>query len=139
MFLLDTNVISELRKAEFGKAHASVAAWADSVDADALFLSVITIMELETGVLLMARKDPRTGQVLQRWLDVVLHEFKYRILPFSLDASRHCARLHVPHRRAGLDAFIAATAQVYGMTVVTRNTKDFVPTGITLLNPWEFC
>jgi len=137
MFLLDTNVISELRKAEFGRAHPHVTAWADSVDADELFLSVMTVMELETGVLLTERKDPKTGRILRGWLEVVLREFKQRIVPFTLEASRYCARLHVPNRRANLDAFIAATASIHGMTVVTRNTKDFEPTGGKLLNPWD--
>jgi len=138
MFLLDTNVISELRKAEFGRAHPHVTAWADSVDADELFLSVMTVMELETGVLLTERKDPKTGRILRGWLKVVLREFKQRIVPFTLEASCYCARLHVPNRRTNLDAFIAATASIHGMTVVTRNTKDFEPTGVKLLNPWVF-
>jgi len=136
--VLHTNVISELRKAEFGRAHPHVTAWADSVDADELFLSVMTVMELETGVLLTERKDPKTGRILRGWLEVVLREFKQRIVPFALETSRYCARLHVPNRRTNLDAFIAATASIHGMTVVTRNTKDFEPTGVKLLNPWVF-
>jgi len=137
MFLLDTNVISELRKVEFGKADPHVARWAARVDADELFLSVITVMELETGVLQIERKDRQAGQILRGWLDVVLREFKNRILPFKLEDAIYCARLHVPNRRAKMDAFICATAKIHEMTVVSRNTKDFERTGVKLLNPWQ--
>jgi len=83
MYLLDSNVISELRKVEFGRADANVARWAASVDADDLFLSVITAMELETGVLQLERKDPRAGSVLRQWLGIILHEFKHTGFPFG--------------------------------------------------------
>jgi len=137
MFLLDTNVISELRKVEFGKADPNVARWATCVDADELFLSVMTVMELETGVLQLERKDQQAGRVLRGWLNVVLHEFKNRILPFNLEDATCCARLHIPDRRAKINAFICATAKIHAMTVVTRNTKDFTHAGVSLLNPWN--
>jgi len=136
MYLLDTNVISELRKVEFGKANPNVTAWAASVDADELFLSVITAMELETGVLQLERKDPSSGRILRGWLDRVLREFKNRMLPFNLEDALCCARLHVPDRRAKMDAFLCATAKIHGMIVVTRNTKDFEHADVSLLNPW---
>ena len=138
MFVLDTNVVSELRKVRLGKADAGVARWADSVNADALYLSAITVLELETGVLLMERRDPKQGATLRAWLDnAVLPEFAGRVLPIDTAVAQRCARLHVPNPRAERDALIAATAQVHGMTIVTRNTADFEPTGVALLNPWN--
>jgi predicted nucleic acid-binding protein len=138
MFVLDTNVVSELRKVRFGKADANVAAWAQGVDAAALFVSAITILELELGVLLIERKDAVQGAMLRAWLDLrVLPEFAGRTLPVDGAVAQRCARLHVPDKRGERDALIAATALVHGMTLVTRNLADFRPTGVNLLNPWE--
>ncbi|SHH93557.1 hypothetical protein SAMN04488135_10685 [Pollutimonas bauzanensis] len=138
MFLLDTNVVSELRKIRLGKADPGVEQWADSVDAGSLNISAITILELEIGILQLERKDPRQGTVLRTWLDtLVLPEFDGRIFPVDTAVAQRCARLHVPDPRAERDAFIAATALVHGMTVVTRNVADFAPTGVALLNPWN--
>ena len=138
MFVLDTNVVSELRKVRFGKADANVAAWAQGVDAAALFVSAITILELELGVLLIERKDAVQGAMLRAWLDLqVLSEFAGRTLPVDSAVAQRCARLHVPDKRGERDALIAATALVHGMTLVTRNLADFRPTGVNLLNPWE--
>ncbi|MGP1614239.1 MAG: type II toxin-antitoxin system VapC family toxin [Pollutimonas bauzanensis] len=138
MFLLDTNVVSELRKIRLGKADPGVEQWADSVDAGSLNISAITILELEIGILQLERKDPRQGTVLRTWLDtLVLPEFDGRIFPVDAAVAQRCARLHVPDPRAERDAFIAATALVHGMTVVTRNVADFAPTGVALLNPWN--
>ena len=138
MFLLDTNVISELRKAKSGKADNNVVAWANSVSAARLFISVITILELETGVLLLERRDPDQGAVLRSWLSAhVLPAFFGRILAVDTAVAQRCARLHVPDPRSDRDAIIAATALVHGMTVVTRNTDDFELTGVEVLNPWE--
>ena len=138
MFVLDTNVVSELRKVRFGKANANVAAWAQGVDAAALFVSAITILELELGVLLIERKDAVQGAMLRAWLDLqVLPEFAGRTLPVDGAVAQRCARLHVPDKRGERDALIAATALVHGMTLVTRNLADFRPTGVNLLNPWE--
>lgn len=140
MYLLDTNVVSELRKIRLGKADAHVAAWADSVDADDLYLSVITLQELEIGVLLAERRDPSQGAVFREWLDAhVLPAFNGRILAVDIAVAQRCARLHVPDPRPIRDALIAATALVHGMTVVTRNTSDFVPTGVAIHNPWVAC
>jgi hypothetical protein len=137
MFLLDTNVVSELRKIRLGKADAYVAAWADSVDATDLYLSVITVQELETGVLLAERRDPVQGAVLRAWLnDQVLPAFAGRVLPVDTAVALRSARLHVPNQRPVLDALIAATALVHGMTVATRNVADFEHTGAKTINPW---
>ncbi len=138
MFLLDTNVISELRKAKSGKADSNVVAWANSVSAARLYISVITILELEIGVLLVERRDASQGAVLRSWLNThVLPAFSDRILAVDTAVAQRCARLHVPDPRSDRDALIAATALVHGMTVVTRNTEDFVQTGTVLLNPWN--
>lgn len=137
LYLLDTNVVSELRKTKSGKADKNVVAWANSVSATRLFLSVITILEIETGVLLVERRDPPQGAVLRSWLNAhVLPAFSERILPFDTAVAQCCARLHVPDPRSDRDAIIAATALVHGMTVVTRNVDDFEPTGVDVLNPW---
>lgn len=137
MFVLDTNVVSELRKAAAGKADPNVAAWAASVAAASLFLSAISILELEVGVLLVARRDAKQGEMLRLWLDRhVLPTFAGRVLAVDTPVALRCARLHVPDHRADRDALIAATALVHGMTVVTRNVADFEPTGVPFLNPW---
>lgn len=138
MFLLDTNVVSELRKAKAGKADANVTAWAGSVPFGSLFISTVTLLELEMGVLQVERRDAAQGVILRAWLDShVLPAFHDRILPIDVAVARQCARLHVPDPRAERDALIAATALVHGLTVVTRNVGDFQPTGVPLLNPWR--
>ena len=138
MFLLDTNVVSELRKVRHGKADANVAAWAEGIDAGALYVSAITVMELELGVLSIERKDAAQGAMLRAWLEQhVLPEFSGRTLPVDTAVAQRCARLHVPDRRGERDALIAATALVHGMTMVTRNVADFKGTGATILNPWQ--
>lgn len=136
MFLLDTNVLSELRRRE--RTHPKVAAWADTVHASDLFLSAITILEIEAGTLQLARRDATQGRVLRAWIDgKVLPAFADRILPIDTAVAQRCARLHVPDPRAERDALIAATALVHRMRVVTRNVADFQPMGVDLLNPWE--
>jgi predicted nucleic acid-binding protein len=138
MYLLDTNVVSELRKVRAGRADARVAAWADSVDAADLYLSVVSLQELEIGVLLAERRDPTQGAVLRRWLDEhVLPAFDGRILVVDAAVAQRSARLHVPNPRPLRDGLIAATALVHGMTVVTRNVEDFTPTGVSTLDPWS--
>lgn len=138
MYLLDTNVVSELRKAKSGKADKNVVSWANSVPVTSLFLSVISILEIETGLLLVERRDPLQGAVLRSWLTVhVLPAFSERILVIDTAVALCCAKLHVPDPRSDRDAIIAATALVHGMTVVTRNVDDFKQTGVEILNPWE--
>jgi toxin FitB len=137
MFVLDTNVVSELRKVRLGKADTNLTVWAESVDAAELFVSAITIMELELGVLSIERKDATQGAMLRSWLEQhVLPEFSGRTLPVDTAVAQRCARLHVPDKHNERDALIAATALVHGMTVVTRNIDDFKPTGVNLINPW---
>jgi hypothetical protein len=137
MYLLDTNVVSELRKVRSGKADANVARWAEQADAAELFISVIVLQELEIGVLLAERRDSAQGRILRVWLEChVLSAFSGRILPVDTAVARVSARLHVPDPRPVRDALIAATAMVHDMTVVTRNTQDFTPTGVPVLNPW---
>jgi len=135
MFLLDTNVVSELRKA--GKADAQVRHWAAPVSPAALYLSVISVLELEIGILRVERRDRAQGTLLRAWLEQrVLTAFEDRILPIDTAVARRCARLHVPDPSSDRDALIAATALVHRMTVVTRNVADFEGTGVPLLNPW---
>lgn len=137
MFVLDTNVISELRKARSGKADPSVVRWATSVPVGALFLSAITILELETGVLLLERRDAMQGGTLRKWFnEQVLPAFSGRILSVDCAVALQCARLHIPDPRAERDALIAATAMVHGMSIVTRNVADFSSTGVAIINPW---
>jgi predicted nucleic acid-binding protein len=136
MFLLDTNVISELRRPE--RANRNVLAWAATSSAASSFLSAISILEIEMGTLQLARKDPAQGAILRKWIDEqILTRFEGRILPIDTSVAQHCARLHVPAPRSERDALIAATALVHSLTVVTRNTADFDSAGVALLNPWN--
>lgn len=138
MFVLDTNVVSELRKAKSGKANKNVTAWAASVSPGSLFISAITILELESGVLMLERRDQAQGAILRTWLDqYVLPAFAGRVLPVDIAVAQRCARLHVPNPCNERDALIAATALVHSMTIVTRNVADFEATGVPLRNPWN--
>lgn len=136
-FLLDTNVISELRKRP-GIADARVVAWANARASDDLFISVVTVLEIELGVARLERRDASAGRALRRWLeDGVLGGFAGRILSIGLAEARRAADLHVPDPRPERDAYIAATALVHGLTVVTRNVADFESIGVPLVDPWE--
>lgn len=138
MFLLDTNVISELRKAGDGKADPQVVAWLSAVDAATFYVSAVTLMELELGVLLIERRDVAQGARLWTWMDgYVLPEFAQRTVLVDRAVALACARLHAPGPRPERDAFIGACAIVHGMTLVTRNTADFAPMGLTVVNPWN--
>ncbi|KPF86936.1 twitching motility protein PilT [alpha proteobacterium AAP38] len=137
MYLLDTNVISELRKLGDGRADANVTAWLANRDANSFFISVITVMELEIGILRVERRDQRQASLLRHWLDsIVRPEFSDRTLPIDDAIALRCARLHVPDPRSDRDALIAATALHHGMSVVTRNVADFAATTVPLINPW---
>ncbi len=136
-YLLDTNVVSELRKIGDGKADPRVVAWIEAEDASLFYVSAITILELERGVLGVQRRDASQGARLRSWLDDhVRPEFSGRILPIDDAVATRCAHLHIPDRRNEADALIAATALVHGMTVVTRNVKDFEGTGVVIVDPW---
>lgn len=138
MHILDTNVVSELRKARAGKANQRVVAWASSVPAGSLYISAITVLELEMGVLQIERRDRAQGTVMRAWLDEhVMPAFAGRVLAVDAPVVLRCARLHVPDRVAERDALIAATALVHGMTVVTRNAVDFATTKVALIDPWS--
>ena len=136
MFLLDTNVVSELRRPD--RADRNVLTWANAVPAASFFISVISILEIELGARLIERRDAAQGAVLRAWIDHhILARFERRILPIDTAVAQHCAQLRVPNPRAERDALIAATALVHGLTVVSRNVGDFEPTGVPLLNPWD--
>lgn len=138
MLLLDTNVVSELRKINTGRADAVFSQWATQQTTSELYVSVITVMELEQGILQRERHDTVQGNLLRVWLEQqVLPAFAGRILAIDTAVARTCARLHVPDPRSERDALIAATAMVHGMTVVTRNIPDFQATGVPLINPWR--
>lgn len=135
MFLLDTNVISELRKPQ---ADPAVVAWARGMAAYKLYISAITLLEIETGILRLERRDSSQAEILRTWLEGhVIPAFAGRVLSIDSQVARRCARLHVPDRSNECDALIAATALVHGMTIVTRNAKDFTFDGIAVINPWE--
>ena len=139
MYLLDTNVVSELRKVNTGSAHPQVKSWAKGLDAETTFLSVITLLELEQGILSLERRDPRQGLMLRAWMENrVQRAFAGRILPIDTPIAIRCAALHVPDPRSYRDSLIAATALVHAMTVVTRNVSHFKPMGVTVLDPWHF-
>ncbi len=136
MFLLDTNVISHLRRLD--KADPQVVRWAETKPVTHFFLSVITMLELEMGAQAIAQKDQQQGLILRHWIDEqLLPRFEGRILSVDLAIARRCAALHVPNPKADRDALIAATALVHGLDLVTRNQADFMIEGVRLINPWQ--
>lgn len=135
-WLLDTAVVSELRKGP-ERADPGVVRWNDGVVATSTYLSVVTIRELRTGAELVARRDGRAGEHLHTWVDHVVELTGSRLLPIDLDIAEECAALHVPDPLPSEDAWIAATAVVHGLTVVTRNTRDFTRSGVDVVNPWS--
>ncbi|MHB8450473.1 MAG: PIN domain-containing protein [Mycobacteriales bacterium] len=139
MFVLDTNVVSELRKVRAGKANDGLAQWAAGVSSARLFVSAITIHELEYGVLLVERSDPEQGRVLRSWLDQsVASAFADRVLAVDERVVRRAAALHFPDPAPFTDALIAATALVHRMAVVTRNVRDFDRFDeLDVVNPWS--
>lgn len=137
MYLLDTNVVSELRKARTKTVAPSVVAWAEGVVGHELFISVITLFELEMGALQVERRDPAQGRILRSWIDGQVKEaFRDRIMPIDAAVALRCAGLHIPDPRSYRDAFIGATAKEHGLLLVTRNVRDFERMGLELLNPW---
>jgi len=142
MYLLDSNIISEFRKAPAGRANPGVVVWAQSIPPKSLFINAITLMELEKGIQLKIRQDPAAGGVLRRWLaERVLPAFQGRVLAVDEAVALENAGYHVPDPRPLADSLIAATAKVHGLCVVTRNVKDFEPFkqahGLRVFNPWE--
>lgn len=138
MYLLDTNVVSELRKLPSGRADPNVVAWNARSVPEATFISAITVMELELGATRLERRDTMQGARLRSWFeDVLLRHFRDRILPIDTAVARQCARLHVPDPRSEHDAMIGATALVHNLIVVTRNVADFEPMGVRLIDPWK--
>lgn len=137
-YLLDTNVVSELRKVGDGKADANVTRWVGAQDANDLFISAITILELERGILSIQRRDAVQGSRLRGWMDSrVRPEFAERVLTIDDAIATRCAHLHIPDPRNEADALIAATALVHDLTVVTRNIQDFNDTGVIVIDPWQ--
>lgn len=137
-YLLDTNVLSELRKVGDGKADANVTKWVGAQDSNDLFISAITILEIERGILTIQRRDAAKGSRLRGWMDSrVRPEFAERVLPIDDAIATRCAHLHIPDRRNEAAALIAATALVHGLTVVTRNVQDFDDTGVIVVDPWQ--
>ncbi|KZZ45317.1 twitching motility protein PilT [Oleiphilus sp. HI0118] len=138
MYLLDTNVVSELRKVKSGKADSNVQQWSSQVEAELLYVSSIVIHEIELGILLAERSDPTKGKVLRKWMsDHVLPTFEGRILPVDKEVVLVSAKYHVPDPKPYRDTLIAATAAVHDMTIVTRNVSDFNLDNLKILNPWE--
>lgn len=137
MYLLDTNVISELRKAGSNTADANVIQWAKDKPTSSLFISAITVLEIEMGVLQIERKDPKQAAIYRTWLNShVLKAFSDRVLPFDTSVALKCAQLHVPNPKSERDAMIASTSIIHGLTLVTRNEKDFNHMDIEVVNPW---
>lgn len=135
-FLLDTNVVSELRKR---RPDANVGAWSQTVSVNHMFVSAVTVMEIEQGILLIGRRDVRQATALRTWMTgQFLPEFEARILPFDQAAALICAAMHVPDPKPGRDSMIAATASLHGLSVVTRNTRDFENCGVPTFNPWLY-
>lgn len=134
MYLLDSNVVSELRKGP--RAHERVRVWNDGISEHDCFLSTVTLFELRLGALLKRQRDPAQGNVLLRWVEAVRSAFAERIVNVSPADWMRCADLHVPDPRPFRDSLIAACALQHDLVVVTRNTTDFAGMGVPVVNPW---
>ncbi|MBF0333369.1 MAG: type II toxin-antitoxin system VapC family toxin [Alphaproteobacteria bacterium] len=136
MFLLDTVVLSELRKHP-GQRNRNVVAWIAKIPSQDLFVSVVTIGEIERGIERQRGTGDPFADELATWLDVVLRAYDGRILPVTVPVARRWGRLSQRLGNKGLDLAIAATALEHGLTVVTRNVSDFTPAGVAVVNPFE--
>jgi len=135
--LLDTNVVSELRKPE-SKRNPQVTEWARGKDFRNSYLSVITITELKVGILRAKRRDLIQSEILRKWLESnILDNYKGRILNIDTEIAQYAAALQVPDKHQLADAYIAATALAHKLTLATRNVEDFLDTGVQIENPWE--
>lgn len=137
MYLLDTNVISEMRKANTNRCSPSFATWLQQTDLSLCYLSAMSLFETEVGILRKERRDPAQGRLLRTWFEEILKpEFFHRILPVSSAIALHTAQFHVPNPAAVMDSFIAATAIEHRKILVTRNVKGFAGYGLTIINPF---
>ena len=137
MYLLDTNVISEIRKVNAGKANVGVTQWTKKTSQSLMYVSVISLMEIEQGILRLERKDTVQACLLKDWFhNIVLPSFDNNVVNIDKNIALTCATLHVPDKQPANDSLIAATALVHDLTLVTRNTKDFEQTGVKLFNPF---
>lgn len=137
MYLLDTNVISEIRKVNAGKANAGVTQWTKKTSQSLMYVSVISLMEIEQGILRLERKDTVQACLLKDWFhNIVLPSFDNNVMNIDKNIALTCATLHVPDKQPANDSLIAATALVHDLTLVTRNTKDFEQIGVKLFNPF---
>ena len=137
MILLDTNFVSELRKIALGRADPQVARWDRQQKADQLFLSVMSLYEIEKAILLQERRNPKQSAVLRNWLDgTLIPAFAGRIIAVDVPVAAMAARLQIPNPRPIADSLIAATAIIHGLTIATRNTADFSGLPVALFNPW---
>ena len=134
-FLLDTNVVSELRKGP--RAHRAVRGWFGAVRDDQLFVSTLVLGEIRQGVDRVRRKDPRSAEHLEQWLGGLAALYLGRVLPVDDRVADASGRLNVPDPLPAVDGLLAATAQVHGLTLVTRNVRQLARTGVELLNPFE--
>ena len=138
MYLLDTNVVSEFRKSADGRINKRVKRWTEETPPDFMYISAISVLELEIGVLQIERRDKKQGLILRKWLNKnVLPAFLNRVLPVDLAVAQRCAGLHVPNPKSERDAMIAATAIEHRMTIVTRNVSDFSQSGVLIFDPWD--
>jgi hypothetical protein len=133
-YLLDTNIISEVRKR---RPDANVTAWLAPMHVHQLFLSSLDVGEIRIGIERLRRRDLRQADMLEQWLITLRAQYAERILPVTADIAEEWARLHIPDPVPIVDGLIAATAKVHGLTLVTRDTGNLAQRGVAILNPFE--